>query len=74
MNTFDAVNCILMQISRAILCFRHGMLLCLAYTHDVTRLKQLMDSSGFEADFIPATMLARRIVGIMAHWREYMHE
>ena len=50
------------------------MVCCLAYTHDVTRLKQLMDSSGFEADFIPATMLARRIVGIMAHWREYMRE
>lgn len=33
-----------------------------------------MDGSEFEADFIPAAMLAQRIVGIMAHWREYMRE
>lgn len=37
-------------------------------------LKQLMDGSGFEADFVPAAMLAQRIVGIMAHWRGYMRE
>lgn len=28
--------------------------------------------SGFEPDLIPAAMLAHRIMGIMAHWREYM--
>ena len=28
-------------------------------------------SSGFEPDIIPAAMLVHRIVGIMAHWREY---
>ncbi|KXG51976.1 Citrate synthase-like, core [Penicillium griseofulvum] len=27
---------------------------------------------GFEPDIIPAAMLAHRIMGIMAHWREYM--
>ncbi|CAG8250357.1 unnamed protein product [Penicillium nalgiovense] len=27
---------------------------------------------GFEPDMIPAAMLAHRIMGIMAHWREYM--
>ncbi|EAU32144.1 conserved hypothetical protein [Aspergillus terreus NIH2624] len=27
---------------------------------------------GFEPDMIPAAMLAQRIIGIMAHWREYM--
>ncbi|KAI3293261.1 hypothetical protein DTO002I6_4912 [Penicillium roqueforti] len=27
---------------------------------------------GFEPDMIPAAMLAHRIIGIMAHWREYM--
>jgi citrate synthase len=31
----------------------------------------LMLGSGFEPDIIPAAMLAHRIVGIMAHWREY---
>lgn len=30
--------------------------------------------SGFEADIIPAAMLAQRVVGIMAHWREYMRK
>lgn len=30
--------------------------------------------SGFEPDMIPAAMLAQRIIGIMAHWREYMRE
>jgi hypothetical protein len=29
-------------------------------------------SSGFEPDIIPGAMLAHRIMGIMAHWREYM--
>ncbi|KAL4980981.1 citrate synthase-like protein [Aspergillus desertorum] len=28
---------------------------------------------GFEVEMIPAAMLAQRIMGIMAHWREYMH-
>ncbi|KAL4800352.1 citrate synthase-like protein [Aspergillus venezuelensis] len=28
---------------------------------------------GFELEMIPAAMLAQRIMGIMAHWREYMH-
>ncbi|OOF91575.1 hypothetical protein ASPCADRAFT_57017 [Aspergillus carbonarius ITEM 5010] len=27
---------------------------------------------GFEPEMIPAAMLAQRIMGIMAHWREYM--
>ncbi|KAE8167975.1 citrate synthase [Aspergillus tamarii] len=27
---------------------------------------------GFDPDIIPAAMLAQRIIGIMAHWREYM--
>ncbi|KAL4771551.1 citrate synthase [Aspergillus nidulans var. acristatus] len=27
---------------------------------------------GFEVEMIPAAMLAQRIMGIMAHWREYM--
>ncbi|KAJ5521091.1 hypothetical protein N7463_001544 [Penicillium fimorum] len=27
---------------------------------------------GFEPDLIPAAMLTHRIMGIMAHWREYM--
>ncbi|KAL4938118.1 citrate synthase-like protein [Aspergillus oleicola] len=27
---------------------------------------------GFELEMIPAAMLAQRIMGIMAHWREYM--
>ncbi|KAB8232021.1 MFS transporter [Aspergillus alliaceus] len=27
---------------------------------------------GFEPDMIPAAMLTQRIMGIMAHWREYM--
>nr|ANF07286.1 citrate synthase-like protein [Paecilomyces fulvus] len=27
---------------------------------------------GFDPDFIPVAMLAQRIIGIMAHWREYM--
>ncbi|KAE8354200.1 citrate synthase [Aspergillus coremiiformis] len=27
---------------------------------------------GFDPDTIPAAMLAQRIIGIMAHWREYM--
>ncbi|KAL4741242.1 citrate synthase-like protein [Aspergillus similis] len=27
---------------------------------------------GFEVQMIPAAMLAQRIMGIMAHWREYM--
>ena len=31
----------------------------------------LMRGSGFESDIIPAAMLAHRIMGIMAHWREY---
>jgi citrate synthase len=31
----------------------------------------LMRDSGFEPDIIPAAMLAHRIIGIMAHWREY---
>ena len=30
--------------------------------------------SGFEPEIIPAAMLAHRIMGIMAHWREYMGE
>lgn len=30
-----------------------------------------MGSSGFEPDIIPAAMLVHRIMGIMAHWREY---
>lgn len=29
-------------------------------------------SSGFEPEIIPAAMLTHRIIGIMAHWREYM--
>ncbi|KAL4900773.1 hypothetical protein BDW74DRAFT_182362 [Aspergillus multicolor] len=29
---------------------------------------------GFEVEMIPAAMLAQRIMGIMAHWREYMRE
>ncbi|OJJ32489.1 hypothetical protein ASPWEDRAFT_118271 [Aspergillus wentii DTO 134E9] len=29
---------------------------------------------GFEPDIIPAAMLAQRIMGIMAHWREYMRK
>jgi citrate synthase len=33
-----------------------------------------MDCSGFEPEMIPAAMLAHRIMGIMAHWREYMGE
>jgi hypothetical protein len=28
-------------------------------------------ASGFEPDIIPAAMLVHRIMGIMAHWREY---
>jgi hypothetical protein len=31
----------------------------------------LIYDSGFEPDIIPAAMLAHRIMGIMAHWREY---
>ncbi|KAB8219807.1 citrate synthase-like protein [Aspergillus novoparasiticus] len=27
---------------------------------------------GFDPDIIPAAMLTQRIIGIMAHWREYM--
>lgn len=27
---------------------------------------------GFEPDMIPAAMMAQRIMGVMAHWREYM--
>ncbi|CEL04576.1 Putative Citrate synthase [Aspergillus calidoustus] len=27
---------------------------------------------GFELEMLPAAMLAQRIIGIMAHWREYM--
>ncbi|OGM47738.1 citrate synthase [Aspergillus bombycis] len=27
---------------------------------------------GFDPDMIPAAMLTQRIIGIMAHWREYM--
>ncbi|KKK16626.1 citrate synthase [Aspergillus rambellii] len=27
---------------------------------------------GFELDILPGAMLAQRIIGIMAHWREYM--
>ncbi|PLN83102.1 citrate synthase [Aspergillus taichungensis] len=27
---------------------------------------------GFEPEIIPAAMLAQRIMGVMAHWREYM--
>ena len=30
--------------------------------------------SGFEPEIIPAAMLAHRVMGIMAHWREYMGE
>lgn len=30
--------------------------------------------SGIELEMIPAAMLAQRIMGIMAHWREYMRE
>ncbi|KAL2004489.1 hypothetical protein VTN00DRAFT_3461 [Thermoascus crustaceus] len=29
---------------------------------------------GFEPEFIPIAMVTQRIVGIMAHWREYMRE
>ena len=31
-------------------------------------------SRGFEPDIIPAAMLTQRIMGIMAHWREYTRE
>lgn len=34
----------------------------------------LMFDSGFEPDIIPGAMLAQRIMGIMAHWREYMRK
>ena len=33
-----------------------------------------MGDRGFEPEMIPAAMLAQRIMGIMAHWREYMRE
>jgi citrate synthase len=29
-------------------------------------------NSGFEAEFVPIMMLAQRLAGIMAHWRESM--
>ncbi|RHZ63777.1 uncharacterized protein CDV56_107771 [Aspergillus thermomutatus] len=29
---------------------------------------------GFEPDMIPAAMVAQRIMGVMAHWREYMRQ
>lgn len=34
----------------------------------------LMVDSGFEPDMIAAAMLTHRIMGIMAHWREYMRK
>ncbi|KAJ5125050.1 uncharacterized protein N7515_008875 [Penicillium bovifimosum] len=36
-----------------------------------TRTPIFTGTSGFEPDIIPGAMLAHRIMGIMAHWREY---
>jgi hypothetical protein len=40
---------------------------------DASAWKYLINNSdsGFEPDIIPAAMLVHRIIGIMAHWREY---
>ena len=32
----------------------------------------ILDLRGFEPEFIPLVMLAQRLVGLMAHWRESM--
>ena len=36
-----------------------------------TEQNTLMRNSGFEPDIIPGAMLVHRIIGTMAHWREY---